>query len=100
MCCIVALGAMLPRLTMILMAIFGSWFNGVFPSWILPVIGWFLLPYTTLTYVLAWNFDHPHGVHGFVWFFVALAFVFDLVNLFGGYTKRQQVPGYPSQATY
>ena len=99
MCCLVAFGAFLPRVAMVFMAIFSTMFNGAFPNWIVPVIGWFLVPYTTLAYVLLWNWDHHH-LNGFSWFLVALAFIVDIVNLGGGVAKRQQVPGYPSTASY
>ena len=95
MCCLVALGAFLPRVAMIFMALFSSMFDGAFANWIIPVVGWFLVPYTTLSYVLLWNWDHHH-LNAFSWILVAVAFFVDIVNLAGGFAKRQQVPGYPS----
>lgn len=99
MCCLVALGAFLPRVAMVFMALFSSMFDGAFPNWIVPVIGWFFIPYATLSYVLLWNWEHHH-LNVFSWFLVGLAFFVDLLNLFGGYRQRQQVPGYPSSASY
>ncbi len=100
MCCLIAIGAFIPRVAMVFMAIFGTMFNGVFPNWILPVVGWFLVPYTTLSYVLFWNWQHGH-LNFFAWAVVAIAFVVDIGNLAGGVAKRNQVPGYPSgSATY
>jgi hypothetical protein len=87
-CFILLLGSVAPRLALFLMAIF-NWsaitkpFNG---EWIWPVLGFFLIPFTTLVYVLIYNWQG--SVHGFSWFFVILAFFFDLGSYFGGYNRR------------
>jgi hypothetical protein len=99
MCCLVAFGAFLPRVAMVFMALFSTMFNGAFPNWIVAFIGWLFIPYTTLTYVLLWNWEHHH-LNVFSWLLVGLAFILDLANLFGGYRQRQQVPGYPSSSAY
>ena len=53
-CFVLLLGAVAPRFALSLMALFNNEitraFNG---SWIVPLIGWFLLPYTTLVFVLS-----------------------------------------------
>ncbi len=41
------------------------------------MLGFFLLPWTTLAYTVMWSAG-SHGVHGFEWFIVILAFLFDL----------------------
>lgn len=92
-CFVLLLGAVAPRLALFLMAIFNNEitraFNG---SWIIPLIGWFLLPYTTLAYVLVhW---YTGDVTGFSWFFVALGFVLDLGSYTGGYSRRSDVQRY------
>ena len=56
----------------------------------MPLIGWFLLPYTTLVYVLI-SWWTEGGVSGFEWFFVALAFFVDLGSYFGGYNRRSDL---------
>jgi hypothetical protein len=87
-CFILLLGSVAPRLALFLMAIF-NWsaitkpFHG---EWIWPVLGFFLIPFTTLVYVLIYNWQG--SVHGFSWFFVILAFFFDLGSYFGGYNRR------------
>ena len=43
----------------------------------LPLIGFFLLPWTTLGYTVMWVAG-SHGVNGFEWFIVILAFLIDL----------------------
>jgi hypothetical protein len=49
-----------------------------------PLLGFFLLPWTTLAYVVMWS--SSDGVKGFEWFFVILAFLFDL----GSYAKSRR----------
>jgi hypothetical protein len=47
-----------------------------FDDWFVPLLGFFLLPWTTLAYALMWA--SSDGVVGFEWFIVVLAFLFDL----------------------
>ena len=94
-CFVLALGAFAPRLTLALMALFNNEITKAFDgSWIIPLIGWFLLPYTTLAYVLLawWTGD----VSGFDWFLVGLAFVIDIGSYTGSYRRRYEVPYYPA----
>ena len=51
-----------------------------FDSWVLPVLGFFLLPWTTLAYVVMWDVG-TREVSGFEWFIVGLAFLMDLAVL-------------------
>jgi hypothetical protein len=92
-CFVLALGAFAPRLTLVLMALFNNEITKAFDgSWIVPLVGWFLLPYSTLTYVLVhwWTGD----VVGFDWLFVGLAFVLDLGSYLGGWNRRGDVTAY------
>ena len=58
--------------------IFDDVIGRAFDTWILPVLGFFLLPWTTLAYVAFWSWGSGREVTGFEWFFVVLAFVIDL----------------------
>jgi hypothetical protein len=92
-CFVLLLGSFAPRLALALMALFNDDITKAFDgSWITPLIGWFVLPFTTLVYVLVhtWQGD----VTGFYWAFVALAFFLDLGSYSGGYRKRETLPGY------
>jgi hypothetical protein len=92
-CFVLLLGAVAPRLALVLMALFNDEitkaFNG---SWVVPLVGWFLLPYTTLAYVLVYWWTG--AVLGFGWFFVALGFVLDIGSYVGGYGRRSDVQRY------
>lgn len=92
-CFVLALGAFAPRLALALMALFNDEITRAFDgSWVVPFIGWLLLPYSTLAYVLVhW---YSGEVAGFGWLFVALAFVADLGSYIGNWSRRQQVTTY------
>ena len=58
------------------MAVFSNLLSRAFDSWFLPLLGFFLLPWTTLAY--AGFCPPPIKVSGFEWFIVILAFLIDL----------------------
>jgi hypothetical protein len=58
-----------------------------FEDWFVPLLGFFLLPWTTLAYTLMWS--SSDGVVGFEWFIVILAFLFDLGSYAGGSRERR-----------
>jgi hypothetical protein len=92
-CVVLLLGSFAPRLTLALMALFNDEISESFDGGILvPFIGFLLLPYTTLAYVLVhwWSGD----VAGFDWFLVALAFAFDLSHYVGGWARRSELARY------
>jgi hypothetical protein len=59
-----------------------------FDGWLLPLVGFFLLPWTTLAYALLWA--SSDGVLGFEWFLVAFAFLVDVGALGGGSRRRRR----------
>jgi hypothetical protein len=87
-CLLVLLAFISPRLVLILLWLFDDILSRAFDSWIIPVLGFFLLPWTTLTYVAFWDWGTGREVTGFEWFFVALAFLIDLGSFAGGGRAR------------
>ncbi len=89
--CLFALLALIsPRLALLFIWIFSSLLSQAFDSWIIPLLGFFLLPWTTLAYVAFWDWGTGRHVAGFEWFFVILAFLVDL----GSYAQgRRAQPG-------
>ena len=86
--CLIALIALLsPRLALFFILLFSNMIDRAFEGWVLPILGFFLLPWTTLAYVLMWDVGTPR-VSGFEWFIVALAFLMDLAAYFGGKWAR------------
>jgi hypothetical protein len=59
--CLFAIFALLtPRILIVLVWLFSNWFTGVFPSPLLPILGFIFLPTTMLWYlaVLHWFGGH------------------------------------------
>lgn len=79
--CILALLALVsPRLVLFLLWIFSDVLSRAFDSWVIPFLGFFLLPWTTLTYAAFWDWGSGRHVVGFEWFFVVLAFLIDVAS--------------------
>jgi hypothetical protein len=66
--------------------LFSDILGRAFDGWLVPFLGFFLLPWTTLAYALMWW--SSNGVVGFEWFIVVLAFLVDL-GAFGGGARRR-----------
>jgi hypothetical protein len=71
-----------PRLALVAVWLMTNLLSRAFDNVLLPLIGFFLLPWTTLAYVLMWD-NGTHRVEGFEWFIVILAFLGDL-GAYGG----------------
>jgi hypothetical protein len=58
------LGLVTPRLIMVLLWLFSDYLSRAFDgSWLLPLLGFFLLPTTTLSYAIAENsMEGPRGL--------------------------------------
>ena len=88
--CLVALFALIsPRLALFALWIFSDLLSRAFESWILPLLGFFLLPWTTLAYAVMWGVG-SNGVTGFEWFLVILAFLVDLGSYAEGRRGRRR----------
>jgi hypothetical protein len=88
--CLAALLALIsPRLALFFVWIFSDILGRAFDSWFVPVLGFFVLPWTTLGYAIMWDVG-THRVSGFEWFIVILAFLFDLSAWFCGYQNRER----------
>ena len=86
--CIAALLALIsPRLALFFIFLFSNLLSRAFDSWLLPLIGFFLLPWTTLAYAVMWD-TGTRDVNGFEWFIVLLAFLADLASYAGGRSYR------------
>ena len=86
--CLIALLALLsPRLALFFIFLFSDMIDRAFDGWVLPLLGFFLLPWTTLAYTVMWD-TGTRTVDGFEWFIVGLAFVADLASYAGGRSYR------------
>ena len=80
-CFLVLFALVSPRLALFFTLVFSDWVGDAFDGWFLPVLGFFVLPWTTLAYIVMWQLTP--GVVVFEWFIVILAFFVDL----GSYAK-------------
>ena len=86
--CFAALLALIsPRLALFFVFIFSDLLSRAFDSWLIPILGFFLLPWTTLAYAAMWDIG-TRGVNGIEWAFVVLAFVVDLSSWTAGSRAR------------
>ncbi len=75
-CLAVLLAFFSPRLALFALWLFGDLLGRAFDDWYVPLLGFFLLPWTTLAYAVMWS--SGNRVEGFDWFIVGLAFLVDL----------------------
>ena len=87
-CFLVLFALFSPRLALVFLAIFSDVLSNAFDSWFIPLLGFFLLPWTTLAYAAMWDWGAGHHVTGFEWLFVILAFVVDLSSYGAGRQAR------------
>ncbi len=80
-----------PRIFILGFAIF-SWqlLIDAFSGWVVWVLGFFLLPWTTITYMMMWGI-YSDRVYGVEWVFVGFAFLLDLFTWWS--TLRPAKPG-------
>jgi hypothetical protein len=69
-----------PRLVIAILWFFTSWFNGMFESWIIPLVGFIFTPYTLLWYsVVIHYFDGVWGLWQYI--FLGIAILLDVSQL-------------------
>ena len=89
-CLVALLAAISPRLVIFLLWIFTDRLTIAFHSGWEGIIGFVLLPYTTLFYALV--YAPGKGVDAFGWFIVAVGVLLDLSShLFGSRSRRRRM---------
>jgi hypothetical protein len=86
-CLIVLLSLISARLALLVLWIFTDFVDRAYDTWIVPLLGLLLLPWTTLIYALAWA--PGRGVSPLGWFCVALGFIADLGSMGRAGTERR-----------
>jgi hypothetical protein len=88
MCCVLALLAFLgPRVAIALLWIFTNYLTRAFDSFLLPLIGFLFLPWTTIAWAIAQN--EFGGANGIGLLVIALGFLADIGVLGGGARGRR-----------
>jgi hypothetical protein len=85
-CLVGCLALAFPRLTLFLVWLFGGGYLGrAYDSWIIPVLGFFFLPTTTLVFAFGVNSLSPPGqMSPLGWLLTGLAVLVDIGLLGGG----------------
>ena len=92
--CLLALLALIsPRLALVAVWLTSDVLSDSMDSWLLPLIGFFLLPWTTLVWAWMWS-NGTNEVAGFEWAIVALAFLVDIGAFAGGSRARERDAAY------
>jgi hypothetical protein len=90
-CLVILLALFSPRLALFFVWLFSDVLSDAFDSWLLPLLGFFVLPWTTLAYAGMWAASTDE-VGGFEWFIVVLASLVDLGS-YGGRRSARERPG-------
>ena len=83
------LAAFAPRLALGFVWLFTSYVSRAFNGFLIPLLGFIFLPFTTLIYVLVYS--PVTGLTGFDWIWLVLALLLDLGSYGGGaYAKKSK----------
>jgi hypothetical protein len=88
-CFVILFALFSPRLALVVVWLLTDWLSRAYDSWAVPLIGFFLLPWTTLAYAAMWV-SGGNRVTGFEWFIVILAFLIDLSSHFQSSRYRRR----------
>ncbi len=67
--------------------------DATFSTFLIPCLGFFILPFTTLMYVMLQSSAPLTGLQGLDWLWLVLAAVMDIASMGGaGYTNRDRLP--------
>lgn len=81
-CLVLVLAFLSPRLALVAMAVFSDVLSRSMDGILVPLIGFLIVPWTTLAYALMWNYG-TNDVSGVEWFIVGFAFLVD-IGVVGG----------------
>ena len=87
--CLIALFALIgPRVALVFTWLFSGMIGRAIDSVLVAILGFLLLPWTTLAYVVFYDVGSGREVHGFEWFLVGVAFLADIASYAGGNWAR------------
>jgi len=84
-----------PRLVLLFVWLFTDRIGTAFKGFLIPLLGFLFLPFTTLAYVLVWNAQS--GVSGAAWLLVGGGLLFDLgTYALSRYANRLRIQSNPA----
>jgi hypothetical protein len=88
-CLILVLAAAFPRIAIALLFFFSNFFDKVYSSLIVLVLGFLFLPLTTIVY--AWIVNGGHAINGIYLIAIVISVVFDLGHVGHGEYRRRRL---------
>ncbi|MCJ7535989.1 MAG: hypothetical protein WA997_03500 [Anaerolineales bacterium] len=89
-CLLTGILSLAPRLVLLFVWLFSDRIGTVFEGFLIPLLGFIFLPFTTLAYLLVWNAQS--GVSGAAWLLVAGGLLFDIgTYALSGYANRLRI---------
>jgi len=97
-CLLTGILSLAPRLVLLFMWLFTTRVSAAFEGFLIPLLGFLFLPFTSLAYVLAW--DAQSGVSGAAWLLVLGGLLFDLgTYALSRYANRLRVHSISDEGT-
>ena len=94
-CLLTGILTLAPRLVLLFVWLFTARLSAAFEGFLIPLLGFLFLPFTTLAYVFVW--DEQSGVTGGAWLLVAGGLVFDLgTYALSRYANRLRIQSNPA----
>jgi hypothetical protein len=88
-CCVLALLTVLtPRVVLVLMFFFSNYLSRAYHGLLIPALGFFFLPLTTIVY--AWLLNSHQPIQGIYLVLLIVVAVIDIGGIAGGYYSRRQ----------
>ena len=88
-CLLLLVGLAFPRVAIVILLLFSSWFSRAFEGLLIPLLGLVFLPYTLLWYSVVINvYDARWGLWQVL--FLVLALGADLSSSFGGVVRHRR----------
>lgn len=78
-CLFIIIGLITPRILMFFIFLLTNWFSIAFSTIIWPLLGFFILPYTTLAYTVAMVYNH-HQISGGWLILLVIAVIVDITG--------------------
>ncbi|MCC7387436.1 MAG: hypothetical protein IT431_01580 [Phycisphaerales bacterium] len=95
-CLVASIAFFFPRLAMVLLVVFSDYLGRAYDTTVWPLLGFFVLPYTTLAYAFAVN--HHGSAQGIYLALVILAVLVDLGVIGGGGRSAKRLNRQPRPA--
>ncbi len=85
-CILLLLVLAFPRVILVLMALFSNYLGRAYHGLLIPLLGFFFLPITTIVY--AWEVNSRMPMTGVNVLLIVIAVIIDLGGLGGGWRRR------------